>query len=410
MSGKRAGLAEGSINYRTAYDWTDKQGQVHHQPAVWVIRVSLGKAGAKRLRRIYYAKSESEAKVKLREALVRKYRGELPGGGRLKVDAYLRTWLERRRLDDSIRPKTYTFYRQAIEHHLAPGLSNYYLDSLKADDVGAMLGSARSKAGGPLSPRTKAHLRAILANALKDAQRGNRVIFNAAELSKPIRTSRPEALVWDAEQAQRFLATVRGPLGALYTLALYLGLRQGELLGLQWEDIDFKARTITIRRTLRVMEVIDGPRRSKPKWTVATSDPKSETSKRVLPVPDAIIDVLQEHRRQTIERLQRLPGPWVFCTGNNTPYWARFVVKDFKRQTAKAGLPEIRFHDLRHSCNSILAAEGVDADTRKKILGHSDIRLTQNLYTHVVPASMRRAVEKMGRLLTLPSPAATRPG
>jgi integrase len=84
--------------------------------------------------------------------------------------------------------------------------------------------------------------------------------------------------------------------------------------------------------------------------------------------------------------------------------------QDFKRQIIKAGLPEIRFHDLRHSCNSILAAEGVDADTRKKILGHSDIRLTQNLYTNVVPASMRQAVEKMGRVLTLPMfPVKTQP-
>lgn len=81
------------------------------------------------------------------------------------------------------------------------------------------------------------------------------------------------------------------------------------------------------------------------------------------------------------------------------------MVRDFKRQTEKAGLPEIRFHDLRHSCNSILATEGVDAETRKKILGHSDVRLTQNLYTHVVPASMRKAVETIGRLLVLPTSA-----
>jgi integrase len=182
-------------------------------------------------------------------------------------------------------------------------------------------------------------------------------------------------------------------LEALYVLALATGLRQGELLGLGWPDVDLSAGVLTVRRSLqRVNGVID------------FVEPKTLRSRRTVSVPASVGDLLRRHRqRQAGERL-KAGSVWqendlVFTTGTGRPLDGTNVTRRFQRLLAAAGIPQRRFHDLRHSCATVLLAQGVAARVVMEILGHSQILVTQNTYTHVLPEMHRDAARLMDGFL-----------
>ncbi|HET8631551.1 MAG TPA: site-specific integrase, partial [Thermomicrobiales bacterium] len=197
-------------------------------------------------------------------------------------------------------------------------------------------------------------------------------------------------------EARRFLDAARGNrLEALYRVALSLGLRQGEILGLQWADVDLDAGTLAVRRQL---QRVDGAFR--------LMELKTAQSRRTLALPAALLAALREHRRRQLEERLLAGERWrgaawdlVFCTRYGTPLDARNLVIYFKALLTRAGLPDIRFHDLRHSCISLLAAQGVSDRVAMEIAGHSQISLTKNIYTHVYDEAKRQAAEAMDRLL-----------
>jgi integrase len=190
-------------------------------------------------------------------------------------------------------------------------------------------------------------------------------------------------------------------LQALYSVALALGLRQGEALGLRWCDVDFDSRTLTIRQSLKRI----GGRRFGQPGKLEFVEPKTDRSRRTLVMPESIANALRSHRVSQIqERLSAGPR-WkenglVFATTIGTPLEPRSVVVDFKRILAKASLPSVvRFHDLRHSAASLLLAQGVEMRVIMELLGHSTIALTANTYSHVLPDLKRDAANKMEAIL-----------
>jgi integrase len=250
------------------------------------------------------------------------------------------------------------------------------------------------KARSGLSPRTVQYIRDVLRNALNKAMRWGLVIRNVAELVDVPRIPRAERLILDVEQARRFLEVTHGhDLEALYTVALAVGLRQGEALGLKWEDISFSRRTLTVRRALQ-----------RAAGKLVFVEPKSATSRRTIPLPTVVIDALHRHRERQGERRHRPGPPWgglVFTSNVGTPIDTRNLVRSYKALLRKARLsPEIRFHDLRHSCASLLLAQGISPRTIMETLGHSQIGLTLNTYAHVVPSMQRDAADVMDRLLS----------
>lgn len=230
--------------------------------------------------------------------------------------------------------------------------------------------------------------------ALGQAFQWGLVARNVATLVAAPRATHSEMTVLTPEQARTFLETARNDrLEALYRVALSLGLRRGEALGLRWEDIDFEQRTLRVSFALQAL---------KEKLTLV--EPKTMTSRRTIPLPFALVSALRAHyARQLQERL--LAGDrWqehglVFPTSIGTPMHAGNLVRSFHALLKRAGLPSIRFHDLRHSCASLLAAQGVPARVAMEILGHSDIRVTQNIYTHVFDDAKRAAADAMDRAL-----------
>ncbi|NJN17253.1 MAG: site-specific integrase [Oscillochloris sp.] len=200
------------------------------------------------------------------------------------------------------------------------------------------------------------------------------------------------------EQAHVLLNAVKGHrLEALYRVALSLGLRRGEVLGVRWVDVDFTQRTLRVATALQRQ---DGK--------LVLSEPKTRSSARTLPLPEVLVQTLQVHQQAQERQRAELGDAWnehgmVFPTEVGTPLEPRNLIRHFKGVLKRAGLPEsTRFHDLRHSCATFLIAQGVHPRVVMEILGHSQISVTMNTYGHVVPAAQRQAVEGIAGLFAAP--------
>jgi integrase len=197
------------------------------------------------------------------------------------------------------------------------------------------------------------------------------------------------------EQARLFLGSVRGDrLEALYTVGLALGLRQGEILGLRWSDVDLDGGEL---RVAQALQRVNG--------RLQFVEPKSITSRRTVRLPNTVIRALRSHRVRQLEERLLAPDRWeksdlVFTTSFGSPLDGRSVTRRFQAALEKAGLPRLRFHDLRHTAASIMLAQGISPRVVMETLGHSQISLTMNTYSHVMPSLKRDAAERMDAALS----------
>lgn len=314
----------------------------------------------------------------------------------MTVEQFLGAWLASS--ETRVRPRTHEHYAWLINTHLIPSIGRRQLEKLTPTDVEALLAS-KLKAG--LSPRSCHHLRSLLRNALNRAVRDRLVLFNAAALADPLKVPRQEITVLSSLQARALLEAAKGNrLEALYVTALGLGLREGEVLGLRWQDVDLVAGILRINVALQRRSV---PGQRDKEFTLV--EPKSKTSRRALLLSDRVRQTLIEHRdRQLEERRQaRLVNldQWglVFTGQYGEPLESRAVLRQFRELLERAGLPQIRFHDLRHSCASLLLAEKVPAKVVQSILGHSSYHLTMDTYSHVLPQLQEEAAAAQERIL-----------
>jgi len=358
----------------------------------WEARAVLTGPDGRRARRSMLGRTRAQVRDRLRDALRAEATGRPVPSDRLTLGAFLQQWLAES-VRPRTRPRTYTSYASAVRLHLEPGLGHVSLARLSPQQVQHFL-NERSATG--LSPRTVAIQRAVLRQALGQAERWGLVTRNVAKLVEPPRVPRRQVRPLSPEQARTFLDAIRGDRHeALYLVALGVGLRQGELLGLAWSDIDLNAGTLTVRQAL---QRVDG--------RLILVEPKSATSHRVVALPALVLDALRAHRvRQLRERLLKGsrwhddPRDLVFVSTIGTPLDGITVTRRFQALLKTAGLPHQRFHDLRHACASLLLAQGVAARVVMETLGHSQIALTLNTYSHVSPALGRAAAERMNELL-----------
>jgi integrase len=369
--GKR-GAGEGSYRLRT-------DGR-------WEVRFTSSNGRSKSL----YGKTRQEVQKKHRAALRDLDNGLDLDAGRQTTEQFLMQWLEKS-VEPTVRTSTYRHYEQIVRVHIVPSLGRVRLDKLTPLQVQHLL-NEKAKAG--LAPRTVGHVRAVLRNALNQALRWGLVTRNAAELSAPPRQPKSPVKPLTAEQARAFLEFSKADrLGPLFAAALSTGMRQGELLGLRWEDIDFERRTVSVRRAL---QRVDG----EPTFV----EPKSESSRRMITVPTAALDAFRDQQARQRERRLLSGDRWqdwelVFTATNGAPLEQSNVTHRLQKLLNEAGLPRQRFHDLRHACASLLLEAGVPARTIMGMLGHSQISLTLNTYAHLSPTLERDAAEAIDRML-----------
>jgi integrase len=374
MARKRRGRAEGSIYYREA----DKQ---------WVAILSLGYDGnGKRKRRAVYRATKQEAQEKLRTLQTEALAGTLADTVRLTVGEYLQRWLENT-AKNRVRPTTFARYEQLVRLHVKPILGGVQLSKLRAIHVeNCYAEMARRNA----TDWTRKMAGMLLTSALRHAVQLKLIPFNPATDVVKARPEEKEMRFLTDVQVKQFLAATHGlRLFALFALAVGSGMRQGELLGLQWEDIDFDIGVVSVQRSLAQL-----------KGHFMLKEPKSKRSKRQIKVPKFVLIALQNHRQSMLKE-GNITAP-VFCTRTGQfiaksnvirrvfkPILNRANEKAQKEATEEGTepslIPDIRFHDLRHSHATNLLARCYSIKAVSQRLGHASIELTLRVYAHVLP-------------------------
>jgi integrase len=358
--------------------------------------VDLGRDpdSGKRLRKTVYGRSHQEVVDKLTEELAKQKRGEQPRPGRRTVGEFMQSWLKR----VDVKPRTLEHYELVVRKHIVPFIGSKTLAKLTANDVELLL-TNRRKAG--LSPRSVHHVRAVLRNALRKAVRDRLVPFNVASMADAPKVPMIEMKTFTPEQVRVFLDAVRGRrLEALYVTTLAVGLRQGEGLGLRWSDIDLEAGTLRVSRALQWIRP-QGQASAVPMLV----EPKSRTSRRGVDLPAVALEAMRAHRMRWIDERLHLGDKWlnqwdlVFVGPMGEPLHPKTLWRDYRGVLKSAGLPLIRYHDLRHSCASLLLLHGVPARMVQEILGHSSISLTLGTYSHVLPGLREQAKAAMDAVL-----------
>jgi integrase len=355
----------------------------------WVAALHLGYEGGKRKRKVYFGRTRREAQQKLVAAQRDLQTGILPSNEKLTLASFLDQWIQD--VAPTLRPRTHERYRQILTLHVIPTLGRTPVARLTPQQVQALV-NAKIETG--LAPATVVYVRAVLRRALTYAVRWGLAPRNVAALVDPPRVTRREVRPLSPDEARALLDAVRGDrLEALYAVALALGLREGEAFGLQWDDIDFENATLTVRHALLRMT-----------GRLELVEPKTARSRRTIALPSRIVAALRAHRaRQLEERLIAGAGwqDWglVFATEIGSPLHRADVLRALHRHLAAAGLPPMRFHDLRHACASLLLAQGVHPRVVMETLGHSNIGQTMDTYTHVLPTLQRDAASRMDDVL-----------
>jgi integrase len=277
-----------------------------------------------------------------------------------------------------VKITTHQSYGSLVRLHICPTLGRTKLAALAPAHVQSLY---RAKLDEGLSPKTVKYIHTTLHRALKQAVRWGLVPRNVAAEVDPPKVRPPEMRPLSPIQARQLVRAAKGDrLEALYVLAITTGMRQGELFGLDWEDVDLESGTVRVRRTLTLAK--GGPR---------LTEPKTRGSRRSIRLTTGALETLARHRERQEEERGVAGERWmdwglVFCTRRGTPIRRdNLHNKSWKPLLKRAELPDIRFHDLRHTCATLLLTRSVHPKIVSEMLGHSSITITLDTYSHVIP-------------------------
>jgi integrase len=357
----------------------------------WVGAVTVGYTATGTMRRkTVTAKTKSEVLTKMR-AVRRNLDDGLPTpDDRLTVGQVLDRWMNDV-LRHQVAPIAFENYKSVADLHIRPTLGKRQVTKLVPADVDALM-SAKLDAGYSVS--TVRRIRAILVQALNQAERWGLVVRNVAAVTRGPRAKRTEGRTLTPSQARQLLASLSGHrLETLYVTMLGLGLRRGEALGLAWADVSLDRGVLVIRHALK-----------REGGTLVLGEVKTAKSRRSLNIPRPVVESLKAHRaRQAQDRLA-VGEAWtdsglVFTTQVGTPLDPRNIYRDFVGVCERSGLGRWHPHELRHSAASIMLAQGVPIEVVSDILGHSSIRMTADVYGHILEPQRAAAADAMAKAL-----------
>lgn len=352
----------------------------------WAASISVGNLKRKH----FLGHSRAEVAAKLAGALKSHGEGMPVRFERQRLDAYIDGWLTT--MKASLKPRTWNRYEQLIRLHAIPPLGRQPLEKITPQMVQRFYGEMQASGS---SPGTVRQLHAILHKAFKQAVLWSLVPRNVIDAVVAPKPRRQEMRTLTPEQSRLLLAAAEGDrYEALFVLALTTGMRQGELLGLRWQDVQLEQGTLRIQSSLQ-----------RTKEGFVLSEPKTKRSRRQVNLTEAAKAALRRHRiDQAARRL--LVGPawqdWnlVFTNEVGGPMEASHLLRHcFYPLLTKAKLPAIRFHDLRHTAATLLLGQGIHPKIVSEMLGHSNIYITLDLYSHVTPTMQQQAAAAMDLLL-----------
>ncbi len=339
----------------------------------------------------FYGKTQKEALEKLRKAQQEDQKGLLATGPKLRLGEYLVHWVEATYKPPMARHTTYVQYRSMIHKHLVPGLGQVFLQKLTVQQLQAFYAQ---KIEEGLKTRTIAIIHAVLHKALENAVKWNLLSRNIATLATVPQKTSHEVKTLSASEARKLIEAAQDSrIEALLVLAITTGMRRGELLGLRWDDIDLE---LGILRICRTVNWIAG-------FGFIENDPKTKASRRRITLPSVAIEALRKHRIRQDQAKQQAGTKWiekglVFPNTLGNFLGPNHLLTMFQRVLDQAGLPHMRFHDLRHSAATILLTMGVHPKVVQELLGHSSITMTMDTYSHLLPSMQKEAMDGMDNL------------
>ncbi len=369
----------------------NNEGSIYQRPdGRCVAQVHVGYKAGKRVRKYIYGTTRREVAKRLAVVQRELQAGVAPASDRETVARFLDHWLAET-VRTTLWPRTFRGYSDIVRLHLVPEIGRVPLAKLSPQHV-LMLQNHLLEAGKSVS--TVRNVRNVLSGALDRAAKWGLIARNPVPLVDAPRMVHSEVRPLTPEQARLLLDSVRGDrLEALYSVALAVGLRLGEALGLHWEDVDLEVGTLRVRWAV---QRVGG--------ALQLVEPKTVRSRRTVPIPKTVVELLRAHRVHQLEERLASGDRWrdsglVFASTVGTPLEPRNVLRSFQAKLARAGLPRQRFHDLRHACASLLLAQGVNPRVVMETLGNSQISTTMDIYSHVLPVLQRDAADRMGSLL-----------
>lgn len=392
----------------------NNEGSIYQrQDGRWVATVHLGYREGKRDRKSIYGATRNEVQQELTRALRAQQLGLPAEPGRLTVGEWLKQWLETQK-PPATKPKTYAGYEYQSRVHLIPAFGKRPLTKFQPQEIREFMQS-RAKAG--LSPKTIRHLRATLRAALNVAMHDGLIARNVAALVKPPKLPKRPLHAFTKKQALQFLELTKGHrLEAVFTVALSLGMREGEILGLRWQDVNLDTGRLEISHTLQRIKRPDAE-----KGKLELIPPKTDRSARIIALPQVAISALHAHRARQEQERKEAGDRWqdtgmVFTTRIGTMFDQRNMLRAFyaimatpdptdpepNDEKKRKLLPQIRFHDLRHSAATLLLAQGVHPRYIMELLGHSTISLTMNTYGHVLEEMKKETARQTDALFGYP--------
>jgi integrase len=369
----------------------NKEGSVYQRKSdgKWVASITLNDGR----RKVFYADKQADALKKLKIAIQEQEKGTLAVGPQHTLAQYLDYWLSVYK--QSIRPRSHERYEQIIRLHLVPTLGKVKLDKLSPQHLQTLY---TKKLEEGLSTNTVIVIHGMLHKALKSAIRWGILAQNVCDRVDIPRRTPFEIHPLTVEQIQKLLEAVRGHTNeALFILAIATGMRRGEIAGLKWQDTNMEQGTLQVQRSLtRVPTAMGSGYRE--------AEPKTEKSRRSIALPDFAIVALIKHRERQEVIKQKAGEYWqehdyVFCTSvGEHIHPGHHILEEFKKLLKKAGLPDVRFHDLRHSSATLLLSMGTHPKIVQERLGHHDIGTTMDIYSHVLPSMQEGAMKQMDTL------------
>ena len=389
----------------------------------WHGFVSLGlREHGKPDRRHVSAKTRGEVVAKVRELEQKRDAGLAPVAGKsMTVGEWMDHWLSIAKR--TVRIQTYVGYESYVRRHIKPALGHHRLDRLQPEHLEAFYTQLADAKG--LSPAMQLQQHRIISRALKIAMQRGRVARNVAALVQAPTLKRTEVVPFSTEEARKILSVAASRRNAArWSVALAMGLRQGEALGARWRDLDLEVGTWRVVQGLQRQAYRHGcgttPCGEKPlrcpqrTGGLVFVEPKSEKGKRAIAIPRELVTALKAHRERQEQERATAGSLWqdhglVFAQITGEKIDPRRDWAEWKRILREADVRDGRLHDARHTAATLLLEQGVDARVVMEILGHSQIALTQNTYQHVMPKVIADATQRVATVLFAPTATTTAP-
>ena len=378
---KRRSNGEGNIRKRKDGRWEGRY-TAGHDPAT-----------GKQVFKNVLGKTQAEVKEKLKKALVECGKIDFTKTGQYTVGTWMDTWYENV-AKIKVRPSSHQTYKGYIDNHIKPNIENIPLEKLTTMDLQKLYRKLLTKGRVErieskdqpkgLSAKTVRNINQVISSAMDFAVAQKIISENPCKAVALPKLEHKEMQTIPMEQLEAFFKEAKATgVYEMYYIELATGLRRGELLGLKWHDIDWKNGIIKVRRQVARVdgEIVEAPL-------------KTKNSYRAVTISQQAIEVLKQQKTKTNDE-------YVFPSPNGGPISPDSVNNMLKRVLARAGIPKVRFHDLRHTFATIALQNGVDIKTVSGMLGHFSAGFTLDTYAHVTTAAQKEAAETIGQVLTM---------